>query len=214
MITINCLKNMHTSSGERELILNLALPEKKIIAVTGPSGSGKTTFLRMLAGLTAPDTGYIQYKKNVWNNPEKNILVPPQTRHIGFLFQDYALFPHMSVYENISYAAREPLYCQKLVRMMDLQPLQHIRPENLSGGQKQRVALARALAIKPKILLLDEPLSALDEELRKQLQKEILKIHQTLSPSIFFVSHDRQEIRKLATHRLHIQEGRATFQSL
>ena len=211
MITINCLKNIHLATGTCDLILDLKLPEKKIIAVTGASGSGKTTMLRLLAGLTKPDTGYIKYKKTIWNNPEKNIYVPPQARQIGFLFQDYALFPHMSVLENITYAAKDTGYCQKLLGLMELESLQHTLPEKLSGGQKQRVALARALAIKPQLLLLDEPLSALDAEMRKQLQKEILKIHKLLTPTIFFVSHDRQEIKKLATHQIHIQNGSATF---
>jgi molybdate transport system ATP-binding protein len=150
----------------------------------------------------------------VWNDPEKNILVPPQTRQVGFLFQDYALFPHMTVAENITYAATDRAYCQRLMRLMDLTSLQDIHPDKLSGGQKQRVALARALAIKPRLLLLDEPLSALDEDLRKQLQNEILIIHRSLFPSIFFVSHDRKEIKKLATHQLHIQAGTATFKPL
>ena len=214
MIILNCLKNMHLATGAGDLILNLKLPEKKIIAVTGASGSGKTTLLRLLSGLTTPDTGYIQYKKTIWNNPEKNIYVQPQDRQIGFLFQDYALFPHMSVVENITYAATDPHYCQKLIQMMDLALLKNVLPEKLSGGQKQRVALARALAIKPQLLLLDEPLSALDAAMRKQLQKEILNIHQILSPTVLFVSHDRQEIKKLATHRIHIQNGSATFTKL
>lgn len=209
MIHINCLKNMHTTDGARELSINICIPEKKIIAVTGPSGSGKTTLLRLLAGLAIPDAGYIKYKKVLWTAPEKNVFVPPQARHTGFLFQDYALFPHMTVAENISYATTGHRYAQKLMRLMGVEALQEFYPDKLSGGQKQRVALARALARKPQLLLLDEPLSALDMDLRKLLQQELLAIHKIRPSTVLFVSHDRQEIRKLATHQILVKEARA-----
>lgn len=216
MLTINLCKKLWTVEGEVTLDVALNIQPQKFVAIYGKSGVGKTTFLRMLAGLTLPEKGLIQIGEEVWFDPSKKISLPPQKRKIGFLFQDYALFPNMTVRENIEFAfpkkQKQNDFLEEILTMTDLKNLEHRKPETLSGGQKQRVALGRALAIRPKILLLDEPLSALDTAMRLNLQDEILKIHRQFQLTTFFVSHDLPEIFKLANYVLVLEQGRIVKQ--
>ncbi|HEX3006988.1 MAG TPA: ATP-binding cassette domain-containing protein, partial [Bacteroidales bacterium] len=172
-------KEIATSGGRLTFKVKTSVTPGELVALFGPSGAGKTTLLRMLAGLTSPDWGEIRFGDDIWFDAAKGIFMPPQKRNIGFMFQDYALFPNMTVRENILYAqsAHDHRRVDCLINSFGLGEFVNRRPSKLSGGQKQRVALARALAREPKLLLLDEPLSALDAGLRGSLQNEIRKTH-------------------------------------
>jgi molybdate transport system ATP-binding protein len=196
---------MLTSDGKRKLVLDIQIPDKELIALYGKSGAGKTTLLRMIAGLLKPDKGIIQIDGKVVFDSSRNIHVSPQKRNIGFMFQDYALFPNMNVEENIRFAQKkDKTFVNRLIETFELDALRKQKPDKLSGGQRQRVALARSLARKPELLLLDEPLSSLDEEMRFSLQSEILKAHRMFDFTTLMVSHDREEIKLMATHILRI----------
>jgi molybdate transport system ATP-binding protein len=215
MIHIDVERKMLTSDGERKLDIAVDIPQHSFTCVCGNSGSGKTTLLRMIAGLMKPDNGKIVIENNVVYDLSKKINLPPQKRHIGFMFQDYALFPNMTVEQNITFAQsydKDPSLIERLIETFGLDRLRKQKTYKLSGGQKQRVALARALASKPQILLLDEPLSAIDEELRTALQDEISKAHQLFSATTLMVSHDKTEVARMATHILYI--GKEKIRSL
>lgn len=210
MIEFSLRKKLHTTTGHLDLHIEQRIPPGQIVTLFGKSGVGKTTILRMLAGLTAPDAGQILVDGDVWYDAKRGINRPVQERQIGFVFQDYALFPNMTVRQNLEFAAgkhHDPVFIDDLLHMTDLTQLTRRKPDTLSGGQQQRVALARALARRPKILLMDEPLSALDLEMRHKLQDEILKIHQRFDLTILLVSHDLGEIFKLSQYVLVIDQG-------
>lgn len=206
-------KRLIGSQGPFELSVDLSVSQGELAVLYGVSGAGKTTLLRMLAGLEHPDGGTIEVNGEMWFDRQKKVCVPPQKRSVGFVFQSYALFPTMTVRRNLEYAAgsRKDPRVHMLLEMVELQELQHRYPDALSGGQQQRVALARALIRQPKILLLDEPLSALDRAMRERLQEEIRRLHQELSLTTLLVSHDQWEISRLADRVLVIQEGRVNF---
>jgi len=197
---------MLTVSGKRNLEIDVLIPPQELVAVFGKSGTGKTTLLRMIAGLTAPDKGVIKIGNRTVFDSYQKINLKPQQRNIGFMFQDYALFPNMTVEENIRFAQAEKAFANELISTFELDALRRRKPDKLSGGQRQRVALARALALKPAILLLDEPLSALDEELRFSLQKEITKAHAIFRSTTLMVSHDIDEIQTMASKILFIEK--------
>ncbi|GKT31793.1 molybdenum ABC transporter ATP-binding protein, partial [Aduncisulcus paluster] len=165
--------------------------EGDFVALAGQSGSGKTTLLRILAGLEEAQ-GTIQVGDESWLDDTKSL--PVQKRKIGFVFQDYALFPNMSVEENLLYVTKDKLLADKLLEMIELSELRDRFPNTLSGGQKQRVSLCRAMMNKPKLLLMDEPLSALDPNMRTKLQYEILTLHKEFGTTTIMVSHDPSEI--------------------
>jgi len=210
MIAIDLDKTLHTAHGPLRLQINATLNDDGFVALFGPSGAGKTTVLRMLAGLTHPDRGNIVVNGECWFDAGKHINLPPQRRSIGFVFQDYALFPNLSVRKNVAYAAPrdETDWIDELLELAGLAGLQHRLPQTLSGGQQQRVALARALARKPALLLLDEPLSALDAELRSRMQDDLLRLHQRIGFTALLVSHDIGEVFKLTQRVLRIDAGR------
>ena len=186
-----------TYDGEHLVVKNLDLDIRKgeFITLLGPSGSGKTTTLMMLAGFEVPTLGEIY----VADRPIKN--TPPHKRDIGMVFQNYALFPHLTIEENVAF----PLSVRKInkaetrqrvraaLRMIKMESLAHRRPGQLSGGQQQRVALARALVFNPQLVLMDEPLGALDKQLREQMQLEIKHIHAGLGVTVVYVTHDQSE---------------------
>ncbi len=212
-LSVKIAKTLRAKGGAMDLSLDLKIPSKEFVAIFGKSGAGKTSLLRMLAGLMPPDHGTIQLGDEVWYDSEQKINRPTQERDIGFVFQDYALFPHMSVEKNLLFALPpkgDPAWVEELIETMSLKKLCPRKPENLSGGQKQRVALARALVRKPRILLLDEPLSALDLETRLMLQEEILHIHQKFGTISILVSHDLPEIFKLCKTVFFLQEGKVS----
>jgi molybdate transport system ATP-binding protein len=180
----------------------------------GPSGCGKTTILRSLAGLERPERGHIRCGPATWLDASRRVFTSPQQRGVGFLFQDYALFPHLTVAENIGYglgALPRPLRIKRIGEMLGLLQLTGMDgryPHQLSGGEQQRVALARAVVLRPRLLLLDEPLSALDAPTREQLRRELRHLLAEFSIPCFVVTHDRLEAMSLGDYVLVMQQGR------
>lgn len=212
MLKIDIQKAMLSAEGKTNLDVCSEIQDNELLCLFGHSGAGKTTLLRILAGLTKPDNGRIVFNDIVWFDSEKKINLPPQERNVGYMFQDYALFPNMTVEKNISFGQKEKNKeeVDKLLELFDLEILKKQHPEKLSGGQKQRVALARALAAKPNVLLLDEPLSALDFDMRLALQHEIRKAHELLNTVTIMVSHDLQEVFHLASSVITLKNGTVT----
>ncbi|WP_071892230.1 ATP-binding cassette domain-containing protein [Hymenobacter sp. PAMC 26628] len=205
MIDFHLLKALHTTAGPRTLDVRLSLAPGELVALSGPSGAGKTTLLRLLAGLDRPDSGFVRTENQVWYDHDTRQWLPPQRRPLGFVFQDYALFPNMTVRENLAFAAAGqpgagPLVAE-LLDLLELTALASRHPGALSGGQQQRVALARALARRPRLLLLDEPLAALDLPTRLRLQQVLADAHQRFGLTTLLISHDPAEIVRLA-HRV------------
>jgi molybdate transport system ATP-binding protein len=193
-----------------KLHLELEFKRGELVTLYGESGAGKTSTLRMLAGLLAPDRGRIEVGGRTWFDSGSNINLKPQQRKLGFVFQDYALFPHMTVRENLEYGLKsreDKSIVSHLIKLVALDDLQDRRPATLSGGQKQRVALARALVGKPELLLLDEPLSALDARIRARLQDAILALHREFGLTTLLISHDLGEIHKLSDHVVELERG-------
>lgn len=212
-ISISVRKNLHTAEGACQLSVDLQLQNGAFLGVTGASGSGKTTLLRLIAGLLLPQQGRIEVGGKLWLDTGRGFSLPPQQRDIGIVFQDYALFPNMNVRENLTFALgkeNEPGIVEELIEITELQGLLAQYPRQLSGGQKQRVALARALVRRPRLLLLDEPLSALDPRMRVRLQNYILEVHKAFDLTTVMVSHDYREIFKLADRVITLQDGQIT----
>ena len=210
MIEIQLKKLLSSGEGPLQLDINLEIGQGEFLAITGPSGSGKTTLLRLLAGLTPPDEGFISFDGQIWLDSVKGISMRPQERNIGLVFQDYALFPNMTVRENLEFALakkQDNRIVEELMAISELKELEDSYPATLSGGQQQRVALARALVRKPRLLLLDEPLSALDAKIRARLQNYILRLHEKFQLTTILVSHDYREIFKLASRVVALQQG-------
>lgn len=205
MIHINISKQLHTSDGHINLDVNLHIKEGEFVALSGVSGSGKTTLLRILSGLEDA-TGMIDVSGISWLDEKKKL--PPQKRGIGFVFQDYALFPNMNVLQNLLFVKKDKKLALHLLELTDLLELQGRYPNTLSGGQKQRVSLCRALMNRPKILLMDEPLSALDAQMRTKLQHDILTLHKEFGTTTIMVSHDPSEIYRLASRVLVLKHGK------
>ncbi len=205
MISLSIKKELHGSNGVMNLDINLSLQNGEFVALSGVSGSGKTTLLRVLAGLEEA-FGEIIVDGEIWLN--EKIKKPIQKRDIGFVFQDYALFPNLSVLDNLLYVKKDKDLAKKLLRLTDLYELKNRYPDSLSGGQKQRVSLCRALMKRPKILLMDEPLSALDTHMRVKLQDEILALHKEFGTTTIMVSHDPSEMYKLASRVLVLKDGK------
>lgn len=185
----------------------------ELIALVGPSGSGKTTILRAVAGLATPQQGQIHCNGETWLDCEQGINRPTQQRHVGFVFQDYALFPHLSAQQNITVALDHLPRRERLERAAQLLSLVHLEglekrlPAHLSGGQRQRVALARALAREPAVLLLDEPFSAVDQVTRRKLQQELVMLRRQIQIPILLVTHDLEEATGLADRMYALHRG-------
>ncbi|RLA69654.1 MAG: ABC transporter ATP-binding protein [Epsilonproteobacteria bacterium] len=205
MIKINITKTLQGSAGTMNLDVNISIKEHEFVALSGKSGSGKTTLLRILAGLEKAK-GTINVNGELWQNSAK--VLAPQKRGIGFVFQDYALFPNMSVEQNLLYVRKDKVLAQHLLEMTDLTTLKERLPSTLSGGQRQRVSLCRALMNRPKLLLMDEPLSALDPAMRTKLQQDILKLHHEFGTTTIMVSHDPSEIYRLAERVIVLEHGK------
>lgn len=211
MIKVKLKKELHGRDGRMDLDVDFHMPAQEFLTVFGPSGSGKTSIVRMIAGLMRPDEGFIEVDGDVWFDSQRGINVPVQQRAIGFVFQEYGLFPNMTVRQNLQYALKDPGDAGQIdgfLRMVDLEQFGDRRPANLSGGQKQRLAFVRALLRRPKIFLIDESFSALDIKLRLKLQDEVLEMHNRFKVPTIFVTHDLGEIFKLAQRILILEEGR------
>lgn len=186
--------------------------DDNILGLMGASGSGKSMTLKCIAGIETPDQGRIVLNGRVLFDSEKKINVPIQKRNVGYMFQSYALFPNMNVYENISVGLRArkvkdvDIVVQKVMQQFRVFELASRYPKQLSGGQRQRVALARLMAYEPDVLLLDEPFSALDEDLKKNLLQE-LKSELQISKPVIFVSHDKEEVNELCDLKYKIKQG-------
>ena len=218
MIEIDIKKKLSSSDGEMMLSLNQSIEKGEFIGLYGPSGAGKTSTLEMIAGLMKPDEGYIKVNGKYWYQQKAARQFAMQERNIAYMFQDYALFPNMSIEENITFAAANKAnkankqFTKELMSTMGLTELANKKPATLSGGQKQRVALARALAQQPDILLLDEPLSALDTKVRLELQDFLVKYHKSLSLTTIMISHDISELVTLTDRVLQLDNGEVTKQ--
>lgn len=183
----------------------------KLTTLYGNSGVGKTSVLRMLAGLLTPDQGHLQIHETVWFNSKQSINVKPQNRNVGFVFQEPALFPNLTVKENLMYALDDKTQntrISELVELIELGDLINQKPNTLSGGQKQRVALARALVRKPVLLMLDEPFSSLDQAMKSKLQDYVLAIHKEYNLTTLLVSHDKGEVFKMSDEVIIIENGK------
>jgi molybdate transport system ATP-binding protein len=186
-----------------------------VVVIFGPSGSGKTTILRSIAGLYTPKDALIHADGRTWTDTASHVNVPPHERPVGFVFQEYALFPHLTAAQNVQLAlhgvpARErPARAAALLARVHLSTQIERRPHALSGGERQRVALARALAREPRALLLDEPFAAVDRPTRRLLRAEVDEIRQQLQVPTVLVTHDLEDVIRLATHLLVLERGRA-----
>jgi molybdate transport system ATP-binding protein len=202
---------LHTAGGPQPLDIAFDWQQGRLLAIYGPSGAGKTTLLRILAGLTETESGYIEVDGEVWLDSTRHINLATRHRSIGFVFQDFALFPNLTVRQQLEFALPDrhnKAIVSELLTLMELEELQHRRPALLSGGQQQRVALARAIARRPRLLLLDEPLSALDDEMRYKLQEYILMAHRHYRLTTIFVSHHLPEVFRLADEAILLEKGR------
>ena len=186
------VRKRHAGGPEIVAALRLPLGTHTVMVLFGPSGAGKTTVLRLIAGLDAPDAGSIRCGDEVWYDGARGMHMPPQLRHVGYLSQDYAIFPHLTVSNNVAYGARGAAV-QDLLARFDLSDMADRYPRQLSGGQLQRVALARALAAEPRLLLLDEPLSALDTPTRLRMRADLRQLLASVQVPAIVVTHDRTE---------------------
>jgi len=211
MIEIDFTKTLDGGAGSFDLELKLVLESGAFTTIYGASGAGKTSTLRMISGLMTPDNGSLVVNNEVWYDSSKKINKKPQERSLGFVFQDYALFGHMTVLENLIFAKGKKdgtNSIDELLEVMELQQLQHRKPETLSGGQKQRVALARALVQKPKLLLLDEPFAALDNTIRFKLHEYLKRVQERYDLTTILISHEVGEIIKLADKVVCLEKGK------
>ncbi len=211
MIQAQVKKSLKGQQGDFVLDISINIQQGEMVAIFGPSGTGKTTFLRCLAGLEQPENGMISVFGKVWFDPIKKTNLKPQERKVGYVFQDYALFPNMTVKRNLEFALpanNNRNRVNELMELMDIVDLENRKPDTLSGGQKQKVALARALVAQPQILLLDEPFSALDNETRCNLQDEIIRLQKIFGITCVLVSHDVSEVYKLAQKVFVLDNGK------
>ncbi|HTX73061.1 MAG TPA: ATP-binding cassette domain-containing protein [Rectinemataceae bacterium] len=208
MVHFDLKKQLRAGDHLFHLDAAYCLQEGAFLGIRGASGSGKTTLLRCLAGLCRPDSGCTTVGAETWYSGATGLFLPPQRRSVGFVFQEYALFPHMTVYGNVFYATGDRARTMELLELTRMDTLAKHFPRELSGGQKQRTAVARALGRKPRLLLLDEPFSALDEDLRRSLGDELYRIQAETRVTAILVSHSREEISRLCDEVLELSEGR------
>lgn len=211
MIQLDLHKELFGADGLIQLQVKTTIQTNELVTLYGPSGAGKTSIIRMIAGLMKPDQGSIIVNGETWFDSQQKAFLKTQDRSIGMVFQEYSLFPNMTVFGNLKFALPKGASedsIEEILETIGLINLRDKKPNLLSGGQKQRVALARALIRKPSILLLDEPLSALDTAMRTKLQDDILAFHKRFGLTTILVSHDYHEVRKMSDRVLLIENGK------
>jgi len=203
---------LRVERGDFSLDVDLSLPEAGITAVFGPSGCGKTTLLRAMAGLERDARGHLWIGHECWQDDDR--FLPTHKRRLGYVFQEPSLFPHLTVARNLSYGLRrlrdgnQPIALDPAVELLGIGHLLGRRPHQLSGGEQQRVAIARALVADPAILLLDEPLAAVDQDRKQEILPYLERLHRELSMPVIYVSHARDEVARLADHMVLLEAGR------
>ena len=196
------------------LDIKLDMPGSGVTAIFGPSGSGKTTLLRCIAGLQRPETGDVQLEGQVWQS--RDVFLPTHKRAVGYVFQEASLFPHLTAKGNLQFAmkrADQPgmgVAYDQAVSLLDIEPLLRRYPDQLSGGERQRIAIARALLINPRLLLMDEPLAALDQPRKQEILSYLDRVRKELDIPVIYVSHSADEIARLANHLVVLEKGRVT----
>ncbi|MES2064555.1 MAG: ATP-binding cassette domain-containing protein [Bacteroidota bacterium] len=205
MIAVNIEKKLKAYNGLQVLRIKKDFLPGGITRITGPSGAGKTTFLKMIAGFITPDSGIIKTNSITWFEGAQKINLSPQQRRVGFVFQDYALFPNMTVKQHLEYATNDTKWITRLLNIGGLETFADHRPGHLSGGQQQRLAIMRALAIKPKLLLMDEPFSALDLKMKSALIADLQILFTELGVTALIVSHNPQELDGVSGDELEIE---------
>lgn len=200
-------------AGEFQLELDLKLPGQGVSALSGPSGCGKTTFLRCMAGLLRPSRGYLEVNGEVWQDSQRQYFLPTHRRALGYVFQEASLLPHLSVSRNLDYGARRSKAApgaaprQKIIEMLGIGPLLQAMPSALSGGERQRVAMARALFTAPRLLLMDEPMAALDNDRKRDILPYLERLRDELAIPILYISHHPEEIARLADTLVLMRQG-------
>lgn len=189
MINIDIKKRIRTYSGSHLFHIKTSFVSNSITQVLGPSGAGKTTFLKIFAGLIQPEEGFIMVENEIWLDTKANICLPPQKRNVGFVFQDYALFPNMTVEQHLHYGTKDKEYIQQLLSLGRMETFLKHKPRQLSGGQQQRLAILRALVTRPKMLFMDEPFSALDNSLKSGIIFELKHLLKELAITCLVVTH-------------------------
>jgi molybdate transport system ATP-binding protein len=190
-----------------DLDISFSCTKENMLVLIGPSGGGKTTIIRMLAGLEEPDNGRVIFDDEVWFDSARGINIAPQKRRLSYVFQDYTLFPHLNLYDNAAFAAVDKKEVNALFDLFRINHLRKRKPHMVSGGERQRCAICQALARHPRLLLLDEPFSALDVVTRRGLREELKRLKGSLSCPIIYVTHDINEALFLADEILPVVEG-------
>lgn len=214
MIELQLEKSLFGPEGKMKLAVSCQIAKGELIGIYGPSGAGKSSILRLISGLMKAEGGLLKVDGEVWYSNAGAVNLKPTKRNIGMVFQEHSLFPNMSIAENLEFAlskGQSPQIVQELLERVGLKKMASKMPSVLSGGQKQRVALARAMIRKPKILLLDEPFSALDMKMRARLQEYLVQFHKEFGLTTLLVSHDASEISRMAQRVLVMENGKFSF---
>jgi len=215
MIRVDVRKKLSLATGEAYLEAAFTVETGSFVALHGVSGAGKTTLLKILAGLVQPEEGLVTVGDQTWLDTRRKVSVPPQRRAVGLVFQDYALFPNLTVRENVAFGLDDKKNTGRVTELLErtgLAGLANRLPGTLSGGQQQRVALARTLVRRPRLLLLDEPFAALDAATKTTLRGELLDFHRQLGLTTILVSHDPVDIYQLPDYALELDHGRLVRQ--
>jgi molybdate transport system ATP-binding protein len=205
MISVDIEKKLKAYRGQQVLKIAGRFETGSITKIYGPSGAGKTTFLKIIAGLIDPEKGKISVDNTIWLDTASEVSLSPQKRKVGFVFQNYALFPNMTVQQHLEYATDDKEWIDRLLAIGKLETFAEHKPEYLSGGQQQRLAILRAMAIKPKLLLMDEPFSALDPKMKSGLIAELKTLWDEMGTTVLIVSHNPQELEGLTELELYIE---------